>query len=126
MYNKGHCKQKFIRTGQGFRSSRAHIKRHWKGRVLQKGSPKNAMAVTTARADLKTSLTSGRGKLSTGSRTHKGNRRKQGKRGQVEQKNTGELREQEEQREGKTGEERKRRNRERKGTEETGGKTEKR
>ena len=43
------------------------------------------MAVTTARADLKTSLTSGRGKLSTGSRTHKGNRRTQGKRGQVEQ-----------------------------------------
>ena len=84
------------------------------------------MAVTTARADLKTSLTSSRGKLSTGSRTHKGNRRTQVKRGQVEQKNTGELREQEEQREGKTGEERKRRNREREGTEETGGKTEKR
>ena len=33
------------------------------------------MAVTTARADLKTSLTSGRGKLSTGSPTHKANRR---------------------------------------------------
>ena len=49
-----------------------------------------------------------------------------GKRRQVEQRNTGELREQEEQREGKTGEEGKRGKRERKGTEATRGKREKR
>ena len=37
--------------------------------------------MTTTRADLKTSLTSGRGKLSTGSRTHKGNRKNTGEEG---------------------------------------------
>ena len=61
MYNKGHYKKKFIGMGQGFRSSRAHIKRHWKGRALQKGFPKSAMAVSKRVAGVKKGNTGNKG-----------------------------------------------------------------